>query len=225
MTRVAVWALGPAALDRLGARLAACASPAERALADRVPRQAPVRAAAYGLARLVLGHDRADLLERAPAGWPRLQGTPDLWLSLTHGPGGIAFALGPGPLGVDVEATAQPWADLLPHLDPGLPADLPGTEAVGVWCLFEALGKARRSGIAPVLDAPPVFDRLGLAAASDVALSGGLTGRVRRLERGRATLALCRPAGSAVIWHGARDVVRRLRAAEAWPAHRSVGAV
>ena len=65
MTPVAVWALGPAALDRLGARLAACASPAERALAGRVPRPAPVRAAAYGLARLVLGPGRADRLERA----------------------------------------------------------------------------------------------------------------------------------------------------------------
>ena len=224
MTRVAVWALGPAALDRLGARLAACASPAERALADRVPRQAPVRAAAYGLARLVLGHDRADRLERAPSGWPRLRGTPDLWLSLSHGPGGIAFALGPGPLGVDVEATAQPWADLLPHLDPGLPADLPGAEAAGIWCLFEALGKARRSGIAPVLDAPPAFDRAGVAAAAEVALSGALTGRVRRLERGRAMLALFRPAGTGVVWHGAGDVARRLRAAEARPAHRSAHA-
>ena len=224
MTRVAVWALGPAALDRLGARLAACASPAERALAGRVPRQAPVRAAAYGLARLVLGPGRADRLERAPAGWPRLRGTPGLWLSLSHGPGGIAFALGPGPLGVDVEATAQPWAELLPHLDPGLPADLPGAEAAGIWCLFKALGKARRSGVAPVLDAPPSFDRVGLAAAAEVAVSGALIGRVRRLERGRAMLALCRPAGTGVVWHGAGDLARRLRAAEARPAHRSASA-
>ena len=218
MTGVAVWALGPVALARLGARLAGCVSPAERARADRVPRHAPVRAAAYGLARLVLGPARAVRLDRAPGGWPFLTGAPDLWLSLSHGPGGIAFALGPGPLGVDVEATAQPWADLLPHLDPDLPPDLPEVEAAGVWCLTEALGKAQRTGIAPLLATPPAVDLSRLRAGDEVALPGTLTGHVRRLERGRAILALCRPAGSAVRWHGAGDVARRLLAAEAAPA-------
>lgn len=207
---VEVWALGPAALARLGGALAERASPAEQHRAGRVPRQAPVRAAAYGLVRLVLGPGIADRLVRVPAGWLCLPAVPDLWLSLSHGAGGIALAHGAGPLGIDVEGTDQPWAELLPHFAPGLSPGTSAVEAGALWCALEALGKARRSGIAPLLDVPLPFEPTRLLVRSGTPAPGALALRARVLERGAATLALCAPSGAAPGWRGPAAVARLL---------------
>ncbi|MFJ4340770.1 4'-phosphopantetheinyl transferase family protein [Streptomyces sp. NPDC088915] len=96
------------------------------------------------------GHGRPRLDDRTGHGRPRLDGRPGLGVSLSHADGLVAAAVGPGPVGVDVEpATRRPGPPsvlrrLLPEADLREAAAHPdpGPELLRLWVRGEALFKA-----------------------------------------------------------------------------------
>ncbi|MFE8938449.1 4'-phosphopantetheinyl transferase family protein [Streptomyces sp. NPDC007872] len=116
--------------------------------------------------------------DRTGHGRPHLGGRPDLGVSLSHADGLVAAAVGPGPVGVDVEpATRRPGPPsvlrrLLPEADLREAAARPdpGPELLRLWVRGEALFKAgggtglrllertdrRRGAVAAVATGTPV---------------------------------------------------------------------
>lgn len=188
------WA-GPAA----GLALATRAPAAERARAAALhdPGARAQRLAAAGLTAALLARQGLDATPAHDArGALRLAGAA---LSRSRCPAGVAVALaGPGRLGVDVEpepsaAGAADWAALLPCFAPHL-AGADARAATIAWTALEALAKARRSGLAPLLARPVPLDPALLAGPGQRIEGLLLTTRLRD----GLVISLAREAGTAL---------------------------
>lgn len=166
--------ISSAELDALSALL----DPTEHARIARLRRSIGQTDAiiAHGLRRRLLAEltgapaDSFRFTQSAPLGKPRLQGCPDIDVSLTHCEGyGAAAVTAQGRVGIDAEKLGRDVPDAVFSMIATRRERAATDDPLGLWTLKEALAKAEGSGLAvdfQSIETDPPTQRLCAAPAS-----------------------------------------------------------